>query len=78
MAIEHPKDADAAAEIVLTEVIPSMSKKLLPVTPPRDTSRGVSINMEGVFIYYVHAFPYHSTLLALKWFTDISNDMLNL
>lgn len=72
MAIEHPKDADVAAEIILTEVIPSISKKLLKVTPQQDMSPRVLIDL-GVFTYYVHvhAFPYHTTLLALKLFTDI-------
>ncbi|CAL5207035.1 unnamed protein product [Lathyrus oleraceus] len=46
VAIEHPKDADIAAEIVLTEIIPSISKKLLPVTPPEDTSPRVVVNLE--------------------------------
>ncbi|XP_057424349.1 uncharacterized protein LOC130717952 [Lotus japonicus] len=45
VAIEHPKDADVAAEIVLTEVIPSMSVKSPPVNPPQDNSP-VVMNME--------------------------------
>lgn len=60
VAIEHPKDADIAAEIVLTEIIPSISKKLLPVTPPEDTSPRVIVNLEGVFICFVYAF--HTSL----------------
>ncbi|KAL5062698.1 hypothetical protein RYX36_024435, partial [Vicia faba] len=46
VAIEHPKDADIAAEIVLTEIIPSITKKLLPVTPPEDVSPRVIVNLE--------------------------------
>ncbi|XP_058770856.1 uncharacterized protein LOC131644386 [Vicia villosa] len=46
VAIEHPKDADIAAEIVLTEIIPSISKKLLSVTPPEDKSPRVIVNLE--------------------------------
>lgn len=72
MAIEHPKDADVAAEIILTEVIPSISKKLLKATHQQDMSPRVLIDL-GVFTYYVylHAFPDHTTLLALKLFTEI-------
>lgn len=55
VAIEHPKDADVAAEIVLTEVIPSMSVKSPPVNPPQDNSP-VVMNMEGAFSCSVHAF----------------------
>lgn len=55
VAIEHPKDADIAAEIVLTEIIPSISKKLLPVTPPEDSPR-VVVNLEGVSTCFVYAF----------------------
>ncbi|CAK8571956.1 unnamed protein product [Lathyrus sativus] len=43
VAIEHPKDADIAAEIVLTEIIPSISKKLLPA---EDMSPRVVVNLE--------------------------------
>ncbi|XP_045829398.1 uncharacterized protein LOC123921041 [Trifolium pratense] len=46
VAIEHPKDADLAAEVVLTEIIPSIAKKLLPVTPPHETSPRVLVNLE--------------------------------
>ncbi|KAL5102280.1 hypothetical protein RYX36_006607 [Vicia faba] len=46
VAIEHPKDADIAVEIVLTEIIPSITKKLLPVTPPEDVSPRVIVNLE--------------------------------
>ncbi|KAJ1405117.1 hypothetical protein SESBI_26059 [Sesbania bispinosa] len=46
VAIEHPKDADTAAGIILTEIIPSMSKNLPPVTVPQERSPGVPINVE--------------------------------
>ncbi|KAK7393558.1 hypothetical protein VNO78_22116 [Psophocarpus tetragonolobus] len=46
VAIEHPKDADLAAAIVLTEVIPFMSKKLPPATPLRDNDNGAPQNVE--------------------------------
>ncbi|CAK8574021.1 unnamed protein product [Lathyrus sativus] len=47
VAIEHPKDADIAAEIVLTEIIPSISKKLLPAAPSEDMSPRVVVNLEA-------------------------------
>ncbi|GAU51123.1 hypothetical protein TSUD_28740 [Trifolium subterraneum] len=46
VAIEHPKDADMAAEVVLTEIIPSIAKKLLPVTPPQEMSPKFIVNLE--------------------------------
>jgi hypothetical protein len=60
VAIEHPKDADMAAEVVLTEIMPSLAKKLLPVTPTQEMSPRVIVNLEGVSTYYIHAF--HTTL----------------
>ena len=47
MAIEHPKDADLAAGIVLAEVIPFVSKKLPLATPPSDNAHGAPLNVEG-------------------------------
>lgn len=46
VAIEHSKDADMAAEVVLTEIIPAISKKLLPASPSRDTNPRVIVNLE--------------------------------
>ncbi|WJX12207.1 hypothetical protein P8452_02729 [Trifolium repens] len=46
VAIEHPKDADMAAEVVLTEIMPSLAKKLLPVTPTQEMSPRVIVNLE--------------------------------
>ncbi|KAE9589201.1 hypothetical protein Lalb_Chr21g0306531 [Lupinus albus] len=42
VAIENPKDADIAAGIVLTEIIPAMPKSLSPVTPPHREERWLS------------------------------------
>ena len=71
MAIEHPKDADLAAGIVLTEVIPLMSKYKTPTaTPTQDMSPGVPINVQGAFTCYVHPVLHHYTLCALNWFTN--------
>lgn len=61
MAIEHPKDADLAAGIVLTEIIPLTSKSLSPATPPQDKAPSEPINVEGTFSYYLHPFLYHFT-----------------
>jgi len=47
VAIEHPKDADLAAGIVLAEVIPFVSKKLPLATPPSDNAHGAPLNVEG-------------------------------
>lgn len=46
MAIEHSKDADMAAEVVLMEIIPAISKKLLPASPSWDTNPRVIVNLE--------------------------------
>ncbi|RDX84016.1 hypothetical protein CR513_34994, partial [Mucuna pruriens] len=47
VAIEHPKDADLAAGIVLAEVIPFMSKNLPPTTPPpQENGQGTPLNVE--------------------------------
>ena len=47
VAIEHPKDADQAAEIVLTEIIPFIPKSNNPpATPPQDNGPGVPINLQ--------------------------------
>ncbi|XP_061349204.1 uncharacterized protein LOC133294532 [Gastrolobium bilobum] len=46
VAIEHPKDADQAAEIILTEVIPFMSNKSPHMTPPQDKSPGAPVIVE--------------------------------
>ncbi|TKY52599.1 calponin-likey domain-containing protein [Spatholobus suberectus] len=46
VAIEHPKDADQAAGIVLAEIIPFVSKKLPPATPPQDNGHGAPLNVE--------------------------------
>ncbi|MED6131741.1 hypothetical protein PIB30_012444 [Stylosanthes scabra] len=47
VAIEHPKDADQAAEIVLTEIIPFISNSNKPpATPSQDNGPGVSINLQ--------------------------------
>ncbi|KAL2323573.1 hypothetical protein Fmac_027952 [Flemingia macrophylla] len=45
VAIEHPKDADLAAGIVLADVIPFMSKKLPPATA-QDNNHGAPLNVE--------------------------------
>ncbi|XP_019452666.1 PREDICTED: uncharacterized protein LOC109354533 isoform X2 [Lupinus angustifolius] len=42
VAIENPKDADIAAGIVLTEIIPAMSQSLSPATPPHGEERRMS------------------------------------
>ncbi|XP_047158334.1 uncharacterized protein LOC124828976 isoform X3 [Vigna umbellata] len=47
VAIEHPKDADLAAGIVLAEVIPVMSKKLPLATPPQDNAHWAPLNVEA-------------------------------
>jgi len=72
VAIEHPKDADLAAGIVLAEVIPFMSKKLPPATPPQDNAHWAPLNVEGGVASFLHSFQCHSTLFALIWFTNIS------
>ncbi|KAF7818298.1 DUF21 domain-containing protein [Senna tora] len=46
VAIEHPKDVDLAAGIVITEVIPFMSKRSMPSIPAHDKSPGAVINVE--------------------------------
>lgn len=46
VAIEHAKDVDMAAEVVLTEIIPAISKKLLPASPSCDTNPRVIVNLE--------------------------------
>ncbi|KAG5051839.1 hypothetical protein JHK87_004037 [Glycine soja] len=46
VAIEHPKDADLAAGIVIAEVIPFMSKKLPAAIPPQHNNYGASLNVE--------------------------------
>ncbi|XP_027364217.1 uncharacterized protein LOC113871349 isoform X2 [Abrus precatorius] len=45
VAIEHPKDADLAAGIVLSEVIPFMTKKSPPATPPHEQGHGSPVNI---------------------------------
>ncbi|KOM34992.1 hypothetical protein LR48_Vigan02g114200 [Vigna angularis] len=47
VAIEHPKDADLAAGIVLAEVIPVMSKKLPLANPPQDNAHWAPLNVEA-------------------------------
>ncbi|XP_068492668.1 uncharacterized protein [Phaseolus vulgaris] len=47
VAIEHPKDADLAAGIVLSEVIPFMSKKLPHATLPQDNAHWATLNVEA-------------------------------
>lgn len=71
MAIEHPKDADLAAGIVLAEVIPFMSKKLPAAIPPQHNDHGAPLDVEGADAYYVHSFLCNCTLFALNLFTDI-------
>ncbi|KAH1261526.1 hypothetical protein GmHk_02G004370 [Glycine max] len=46
VAIEHPKDADLAAGIVIAEVIPFMSKKLPAAIPPQHNNYVASLNVE--------------------------------
>ncbi|KAI4301283.1 hypothetical protein L6164_034576 [Bauhinia variegata] len=47
VAIEHPKDADMAAGIVLAEVIPLMSGKIIPpATSSHDSGPGALMNIE--------------------------------
>ncbi|KAL2991969.1 hypothetical protein AAZX31_10G024500 [Glycine max] len=46
VAIEHPKDADLAAGIVLAEVIPFMSKKLPAAIPPQHNDHGAPLDVE--------------------------------
>jgi len=72
VAIEHPKDADLAAGIVLSEVIPFMSKKLPHATLPQDNAHWATLNVEGGVASFVHSFLYHCTLFALIRFTNIS------
>ncbi|XP_028762220.1 uncharacterized protein LOC114745031 [Neltuma alba] len=48
VAIEHSKDVDLAAGIVLNEVIPLMSKRFIPLaTPPRDKGYETVANVEA-------------------------------
>ncbi|XP_019428342.1 PREDICTED: uncharacterized protein LOC109336289 isoform X1 [Lupinus angustifolius] len=47
VAIENPEDTDIAVEIVLTEIIPSMSKSLSPATPPQGKAPGALTNVQG-------------------------------
>ncbi|CAJ1969219.1 unnamed protein product [Sphenostylis stenocarpa] len=47
VAIEHPKDADLAAGVVLAEVIPFISKKLTLATPPQDNGHGSPLSVEA-------------------------------
>ncbi|KAE9618448.1 hypothetical protein Lalb_Chr02g0142861 [Lupinus albus] len=44
VAIENPVDADIAVEIVLTEIIPSMSKSLSSASPPGGKAPGALAN----------------------------------
>ncbi|WVY98041.1 hypothetical protein V8G54_030192, partial [Vigna mungo] len=46
VAIEHPKDADLAAGIVLAE-LPFVSKKLPLATPPQDNAHSAPLNVEA-------------------------------
>lgn len=71
VAIEHPKDADLAAGIVIAEVIPFMSKKLPAAIPPQHNDHGAPLDVEGADAYYVHSFLCNCTLFALNLFTDI-------
>ncbi|KAF1879214.1 hypothetical protein Lal_00047887 [Lupinus albus] len=49
VAIENPVDADIAVEIVLTEIIPSMSKSLSSASPPGGKAPGALANVQGTF-----------------------------
>lgn len=62
VAIEHPKDVDLAAGIVLNEIIPLMSKRSLPLaTPPQDKEPGAVTNVEGtllnLYMYHYGSLP---------------------
>ncbi|CAL0300575.1 unnamed protein product [Lupinus luteus] len=47
VAFENREDADNAVEIVLTEIIPSMSKSLSPATPSGGKAPGSLTNVQG-------------------------------
>lgn len=63
MAIEHPKDVDLAAGIVLAEVIPFMSKRPTPPSiPPYDKGHGAVINIDGTFTYLLYMCVFYDSL----------------
>ncbi|CAL0320580.1 unnamed protein product [Lupinus luteus] len=59
VAIEHPKDADIAAGIVLTEIIPAMSKTLSPATPSHGEEKSMSMDCDLLGEVYVRSSAAH-------------------